>query len=207
MRVQRTRSSASAPHSPLTRYPLGALESLEVAAGALVLLSACRSAAPPQTSASPRPLTGKSTYEAVTEANVDTAEQVTQRLFIPAAPGGENWPPVYPDELLSLDLPPQKIVVRIVLDERGHVTGVKPTDEASDADPRYRAAFEAAIRVAVDDWCFEPAMLRTFVDSPDDGSGKPPYKMLKAEALVPTYFDIRFTFEVSDGKGLVRQAQ
>jgi hypothetical protein len=31
--------------------------------------------------------------------------------------------------------------------------------------------------------------------------------MLKAETPVPTYFDIRFVFEVSDGKGLVRQAQ
>ena len=50
-------------------------------------------------------------------------------------------------------------------------------------------------------------MQRTFIDSPDDGSGKPPYKMLKTEEIVPTYFDIRFIFEVSDGKGLVKQSQ
>jgi hypothetical protein len=152
-------------------------------------------------------LTGKATYEAVLEPSADTSEQVTQRLFIPAAPGGENQPPLYPDELLRLDLPPQKIVVRLILDERGHIIAVRPNHEVPEADPKYLSAFEKAIRVAVDDWCFEPAIQRTFVDSPDDGSGKPPYKMLKEESLVPTYFDVRFVFEVSDGKGRVRQAE
>jgi hypothetical protein len=141
------------------------------------------------------------------EPSGDTSTQVTQRLFIPASPGDENQPPLYPDELLSLELPPQKIVVRMILDDRGHVTAIRPNPEASEADPKYRAAFETAIRIAVDGWCFKPAVQRTFIDSPDDGSGKSPYKILQAETPVSTYFDIRFIFEVSDGKGLVRQSQ
>lgn len=139
--------------------------------------------------------------------SLDTSKQVTQRLFLPAVPGEENRPPSYPDELLGLELPLQKIVVRIDLNERGHVTSVRTNLELSEADPRYRPAFETAIRLAVAGWCFQPARQRTFVDSPDDGSGKPPYKMLQAETAVPTYFDIRFLFEVTDGKGLVRQAE
>ncbi len=184
------------------------LESLQVVAGALALLSACHSTAPPDGSEPPRPpLTGRATYEAVMEPSGDTSKQVTQRLFIPAAPGDENQPPLYPGELLGLELPPQKIVVRILLDERGHVTAVRTIPERSEASPEYRAAFETAIRIAVDGWCFRPAMQRTFVDSPDDGSGKPPYKMLEAETPSPTYFDIRFIFEVSGGKGLVTQGR
>ena len=152
-------------------------------------------------------MTGKATYEAVMEPSVETSAQVTQRLFIPAEPGDKNQPPLYPDVLLGLELPPQKIVVRILLDERGHVTAVRTNPETSEADPKHQAVFETAIRTAVDGWQFQPAVQRSFVDSPDDGSGKPPYKMLKAETPVPTYFDIRFVFEVSDGKGLVRQAE
>lgn len=176
-------------------------------AGALVLLSACRSAAPSPASEPPPSLTGKATYEAVMEPSVDTSTQVTQRLFIPAAPGDANLPPLYPDELLDLELPPQKIVVRIVLNEHGHVDSVRTNAQASDADPKYRTAFETAIRIAVEGWCFRPAIQRTFVDSPPDGSGKPPYKMLETEKTAPTYFDIRFIFEVSDGKGFVRQTE
>src|SRR6476659_2102727 len=40
MRVQRTRSSASPPHSPLTRYPLGGLTLRLVAAVAVAALAA-----------------------------------------------------------------------------------------------------------------------------------------------------------------------
>ena len=190
------------------RRPSGALKSLEVAPTAFLLLFACRSAAPSKTSGvAPAAVTGKATYEAVIEPSADTAEQVTQRLFIPAAPGRENRAPRYPAELLSVELPPQKIVVRITLDERGHVIAVTANPDASETDPKYRAAFEKAIDIAVDGWQFQPAMQRIFIDSPDDGSGKPPYKVLKAETPVPTYFDIRFTFEVENGKGLVRQAQ
>jgi len=204
-RVQRARSSASLPCSPQMRRPLGTLESFPVAAGAFVLLSACRSAAAP--SEPPRAMTGKATYEAVADASAETSTQVTQRLFIPAEPGDKNQPPLYPDDLLAVQLPPQKIVVRIVLDALGHVTSVTTNAEASEADPEHRAEFETAIRTAVEAWQFKPAVQRTFVDSPDDGSGKPPYKMLKAEEPVPTYFDIRFIFEVTDGKGVVRQAR
>lgn len=194
--------------SPLTRHSLGELKSLVVAPAAFVLILACRSAAPSKTSeVVPLSVTGKATYEAVIEPSAETAEQVTQRLFIPAAPGPENQPPQYPAELLSLELPAQKIIVRITLDERGHVTAVTANPDASEADPKYRAAFEKAIDLAVDAWQFQPAMQRTFIDSSDDGSGKKPYKVLKAETSVPTYFEIRFTFEVDNGKGLVRQAQ
>jgi hypothetical protein len=43
-RVQRTRSSPSAPHSPLTRYPLGGKMSLFLAVCALGMILACSTA-------------------------------------------------------------------------------------------------------------------------------------------------------------------
>lgn len=138
---------------------------------------------------------------------MDTSRQVSQRLFIPAEPNSVNEAPVYPDTLLSLQLPPQRIVVRVFLDEHGQVTSVQTNVEASEADPQYRPAFEAAIRTAVEGWRFSAAMERTFVNSPDDGSGEPAYKVLKAEVAVPTWFDLRFIFEVTEGRGVVRQVQ
>lgn len=173
-----------------------------------LLLTACRTTTPP-TQVQPASATpsGTASYEVVLDASPDVSKQVSQRLFLPAAPVDENGPPLYPEALLSLGLPPQRLVVRLALDEHGQITDVTTNASASEADPRYQAVFEAAIRTAVECWRFKAATQRVFVDSPPDGSGKPPYKMLKAEILVPTYFDMRFIFEVTDGEGAVRQVQ
>ena len=65
--------------------------------------------------------------------------------------------------LLGLELPPtENRRVRISLDELGHVITVRPNAEASEADPKYQAVFETAIRTAIDTWHFKPAVQRTF---------------------------------------------
>jgi hypothetical protein len=199
MRVRRARS-------PLTRHPFGAPRWSRLAGATALSLTACRTAAP-SNAVQPVPAnpSGTASYEAVVEPGPDISKQVSQRLFLPAVPGDENRPPLYPEELLGLALPPQRIVVRLTLDEHGHITGVTTNASASEADPRYRTAFESAIRIAVDRWSFRPAAQRIFVDSPSDGSGKPPYKVLQSETPVPTYLDLRFIFEMTNGEGIVRQ--
>jgi len=173
----------------------------------VLTLSACCTAAPKTVHLALTTPTGTASYEAVLDPSPDVIKLVSERLFLPATPSEENRPPLYPEGLLSLELPPQRIVVRLTLDRHGHVTAVTSKASASEADPRYQAVFETSIRTAVDGWRFSPATQRIFVDSPPDDSGKPPYKMLKSETPVPTYFDIRFIFEMVEGKGAVRQVQ
>jgi hypothetical protein len=188
----------------LSAHALGALERL-ACLGAALSVSACRTAIPSHTPPERTPsLSGTGRYEAVPGPSEDASRQVSQRLFIPAEPDDANDPPAYPERLLRLHLPAQRIVVRIALDEHGKVTTVETNVAASEADSQYRPAFEDAIRIAVASWHFKAATERTFVNSPDDGSGKPAYKVLKSETAVPTWFDIRFIFEVADGKGVLR---
>jgi hypothetical protein len=190
----------------LSAHSVEALERL-ACLGVALSLYACRTVppqAPPQRTPS---LSGTARYEAVQGPSEDTSRQVSERLFIPAEPGDANEPPAYPEQLLRLQLPPQKIVVRMSLDEHGQVTNVGTNVAASEADPQYRPAFEDAIRIAVDNWHFMAATERTFMNSPEDGSGKPAYKVLKSETSVPTWFDIRFIFEVAEGRGIVRQVE
>jgi len=187
-------------------HPSGALPVAIGAAAILMWTVSCRSAAR-QTSPQPSALTGQATYEALSKPDSSVSEKVAHREYIPAEPAAENPPPEYPEQLVRLNLPPQRLVVRVILDEHGNVSRVTASDEPSQVDSRYRDAFDAAVRGAIAKWRFTPAAQRTFVDGPADGSGAAPYKVLKSELPVATYFDIRFTFEVREGKGVVTGAR
>ena len=176
-----------------------------VAVVVVVALAGCRTAGS-RARSEPAP-TGQTSYEAVLDAGSRATRLAAQREFLPAAPTGENPSPVYPDDLLPFALPRQEIVVRLVLDESGRVAEIQQTDSSCAMDSRFRNVFETAIRDAVQEWRFRPAVRRTYVDAPDDGSGLPPYKVLRSEAPTRTYFDIRFVFEVRDGRGIVLPAR
>ena len=192
--------------SPTCCRRSGAPEAVVWATSILLAAVGCRTTVPVEVPPASS-LQGRTTYEAVLEPGSAAAKLAAQREYIPAAPAGDNQPPVYPEELLNLGLPPQKIVLRLFLDERGRISGIRPSDVASDVHEKHRDAFEASIRSAVETWRFSPAMRRVFVDSPDDGSGLPPYRVLKSETPTQTYFDIRFTFEVRDGRGVVSEGR
>jgi hypothetical protein len=94
--------------------------------------------------------------------------------------------------------------MRILIDDQGQVTTVRASTVSSKGDPVYRADFEAAIAEAVRTWQFTPAMRRRYIDSADlDDKGHPLYKVLNSVTPAPSYFDIRFTFEIRSGKGVV----
>lgn len=82
---------------------------------------------------------------------------------------------------------------------------VRASTVPSIVDPAYRSDFEAAINEAVPTWQFTPAMRRTYVDRSDlDSRGRPLDKVLASVTPAPSDFDIRFVFEVREGKGVVR---
>src|SRR5512143_845860 len=114
------------------------------AGGLLALFVGCRTATANRP-ASASSLNGRASYEAVLEPASGTSELGAQREYIPAIPVGDNLVPAYPEQLLGLNLPPQKIVLRLVLDERGDIVAIRPSEIPSEADARYRNEFEAAI--------------------------------------------------------------
>ena len=65
----------------------------------------------------------------------------------------------------------------------------------------YRRAVDDAVRT----WRYQPGVLQHVVPGHDlDADGKPDYKVVTSWDVVAVYYDIRFTFEIVDGKGVVK---
>ena len=113
--------------------------------------------------------------------------------------------PKYPENALAANDGPHREIVRIVIDTHGIVShvGDSPMGQ-SDGGPfaqDYRRAVDDAVRT----WRYQPGVLQHVVPGNDlDADGKPDYKVVTSWDLVAVYYDIRFTFEIVDGKGVVK---
>lgn len=120
------------------------------------------------------------------------------------------WPvetaklPVYPERALSARDGPHREIVRIVIDTHGTVDQVLDSPVGrSDGGP-FAADYRHAVDDAVRTWRYLPGALRHVTDGEDkDGDGKPDYKIMTSSDPVAVYYDIRFTFEIVEGKGIV----
>jgi hypothetical protein len=76
---------------------------------------------------------------------------------------------------------------------------------SSDGGP-HASDFRKAVVDAVHAWQFTPGVLRRVEPGHDlDGDGKPDYNVTTSYDLVPVYYDVKFTFEIVQGKGVVRK--
>lgn len=106
-----------------------------------------------------------------------------------------NAMPSYPPALVSKRLPPVSVSVRIVVGSDGQVASVEPLTPDQDEQ------FLAAVRASVLTWRYEPFVVIEWADSPDaNGDGEPDGQHVAAERAKPFRFDMRFTFEVVNGK-------
>lgn len=139
---------------------------------------------------------------------VDATEEQSYSMagdarWVAPTPFGENEAPVYPADLLTANLPPITVRVRVVVNEGGVVT----ESSALDAPPDYPQFF-AAVQAVVGAWKYWPLVKvlpapgkRTEVFfngyvSTYDG---------QATAL-PFHQDYDFTFTQKDGQGSVTSA-
>lgn len=114
--------------------------------------------------------------------------------------------PLYPTDALAAGDGPHLEVVRIIIDDHGHVSKVEDSPlGTSDVGP-HATDFRKAIDEAVRSWRFTPGVLRKVEPGHDlDGDGKPDYTVSTSWDLVSVYYDVKFTFEIVQGKGVVRK--
>jgi leucyl-tRNA synthetase len=119
-------------------------------------------------------------------------------------PDDANALPVYPEHALRENAGTHREVVRIIIDTNGKVSEVLDSPlEASEGGP-YASEFRSAVDTAVRSWRFQAGYLRNVVPGNDvDGDGKPDYKVTTAFRPVAVYYDVRFTFEIVNGRGVV----
>ncbi len=93
----------------------------------------------------PTSVHGRASYEPL-----NTPGQVRYRLGAEQTASATpmlHWKdPVYPVQLLPLHLPPQYLVVRLVIDVHGHVERSLPLLSLTRVDPVYLRTFMAAVR-------------------------------------------------------------
>lgn len=114
----------------------------------------------------------------------------------------KNVHPSYPQNLLSLNLPPRMVCLRVGIDEKGAVTVVAKAPASEMCPAGAEAEFLAASQAAAKTWKFDPALRCVFRNAKDkeravascDGGKSVP------QAVTLVY---RFRFEQVGGKPTV----
>lgn len=124
--------------------------------------------------------------------------------YVAPRPSQQNALPAYPAEMLGARLPPQRVGVRFTITSLGEVRDVMESTVArtsEQADPRIVQLVHETVRK----WCFSPPAVRRFrMGRDDDRDGVPDDRALDREDRISVLYDLLFTFELVDGRGVVR---
>ena len=151
------------------------------------------------------PARGQSSFEFLVDPPARDAERSRYEQFMPPRPIGELASPEYPERALAAGYGPVSLAVRVNIGIEGQVTAISDIPGKPQATGPYASDFRQAIESAVQTWRFNPAELNRFEDGNDiDGDGKPDYQRLVSTDKMPVYFDVRFDFEILQGKGQVK---
>ena len=125
--------------------------------------------------------------------------------FVSAYLAPQNHPPEYPRHLLTANVPPYVVPVRVMFDESGRVISISDSPVASSTHGEYAAHFRTAVEESVKGWRCSPAGIRKFRDGPDgDRDGKADFRVMSDELMLKTFFDLSFVFEIVSGQPIVK---
>ncbi len=112
--------------------------------------------------------------------------------------------PNFPAVALVDGMEPVVVVVRIVIGEQGGVLGLLDSPAGTQPPSGAPPAFKAMVEEAVRGWKYQPATIRSFVSGEDiNHDGVLDVDVVTQDKAVRSYLDLRFTFEVVDGRGRV----
>jgi hypothetical protein len=174
----------------------------------LIALTACRTQRPAVVPHTPTPDPmgeGAVAAKLLEDPNVPRVRLGPGEEYVEPFIAPENPVPEYPVELLKLRLKPHVVVVRMLVDEEGQILDISPSPLQASTDSPHLLLFESQVHAALQQWSVRPPAIRKFKPGPDsDGDGTADYRILVDQRTFKTYFDLAFTFEVVDGKGVVR---
>ena len=153
------------------------------------------------------PTEGKSSFAYIFDPQNPALSLPAEVKFNRPSPHDTKTLPVYPAAALAANDGTHREVVRIVIDTHGNVGQVLDSPVGTSDGGPFGADYRRAVDTALRTWRFEPGWLGHFGPGPDnDGDGKPDYKIMTSSELIAVYYDVRFTFEIVNGKGTVRRS-
>lgn len=133
------------------------------------------------------------------EAGSGTPDPSAERIT-PAYASPENKLPEYPAHALRAGCRDGLVPVRVYIGTDGNVAAQRDIPDRPLPADECHMAFRAAVQGVVDDWRFAPAFRQTPVPGPDP---RAPIMRWK-QTPITIYLDFEFSFQVVQGKGVVR---
>lgn len=136
-------------------------------------------------------------------AAAEPREPVSMEQYEEASPIPPLATPVYPAKALAAKVGRVTVGVKITVDVTGRVSEIGPSLRAVSIPNRFEEDFQDAVRAAVAQWRFHPALSYRIEHAPmPDGST---YQRMTDRRRVETTFDLAFTFTATgavlgDGK-------
>jgi len=155
-----------------------------------------------------QPAHGRSSYDfLMNSASVDTTPPEDEELRPPTI-AEEPVLPAYPPEALAGNAGPSTVAVRIMVDSEGLVAEVADSPRLPSTPGPFAPQFRQAVETVLAEWRFWPAVWRRYEPGEDlDGDGVADYRRVVETRAVNFYLDVRFDFEIVDGRGLVTSDQ
>lgn len=161
-----------------------------------VLLAGCaaKGKAPVVAAPSPDPLEGRTSVRILSSPDVRRAPDESRVTEVPAQAGPENELPIYPAAALRSGCGSGVVPARIHIGTNGRIVRQGDVPGRSLASDSCHTVFAEAVRAAVSQWGFFPAMRRV---CGGDGANC-------TDTPIAIYLDLEFRFDVVDGKGIVK---
>jgi hypothetical protein len=121
------------------------------------------------------------------------AREESRVTVVPAEAGSENALPVYPPAALEAGCGSGIVPIRIQIGTNGRVTRHSDVPGRNLAGDSCHGLFAEAVRIAVSQWGFFPAMRRVCEGDATTCTDTP----------IAIYLDLEFRFEVVAGKGVI----
>ena len=150
------------------------------------------------------PSRGKVAYEFIADPSIGKPQNTEHQEFVTPRPERALALPSYPERPLAAKAPSYTVVVRIVIDTEGRVSSFADSQLAPSTAGVFAADFREAVETAVRRWRFLPGHIDQLENGDDvDDDGKADYVRIVQRDLVPVFYDVRFDFEIVDGRGRV----
>jgi outer membrane biosynthesis protein TonB len=158
---------------------------------------ACRHVVPPEVQGPE----GRTSVRVLNEHEAGSGRPDPSSERITAAyASSENELPEYPAYALRAGCRDGEVPVRVFIDTDGNVAAQQDVPRRPLPSDECHMAFRAAVQGAVKDWKFAPAFRQRPVPGPD-----PRAPIMRWEQTpVTIYLDFEFSFQIVQGKGVVR---